>query len=466
LDGEGAPVTLRPYQQAAVDAAFEGWNCGLRRLLWSMPTGCGKTVAFAAVAERVLREGERVLILAHRTELIEQAKDKLAAYAPWCADRIGIVKAERDRWKAQCVVASVQTLQNSRLHRYAPGTFGLIVVDEAHHGAAPTYRAILDYLDAPRVLGVTATVNRGDGVGLADVFGQIIYAYPLLDAIREGYLCDVRQWAVETTTNLDGVATRAGDFQTAPLAKRVNMPERNALVVKAFLDRAADRQAVAFCVNVAHTKALAEAFRQQDVKAEAVWGEMGDDARADTLARFRRGEVRVLTNCQVLTEGWDEPSVSCILMARPTKSQPLYQQAVGRGLRLDDGKADLLVLDFVDASRKHTLVTVPSLLGLPGKTLCGATLAQRGKQQEAHERGREVCLAYTREVEAPPYYVCDTDPFAPRPKPERRAKRAAQRARHPAPQARRVGAGRSANGFAGLIVGWLARAGKGLFRHG
>jgi superfamily II DNA or RNA helicase len=407
-------VTLRPYQEAAVRAAFDAWRDGLGRVVWSMPTGTGKTVAFAAVAERVLRSCGRVLILAHREELIQQARDKLVAFAPWAAGSVGIVKAERDEWEAPCVVASVQTLQGPRLERYAPEAFALVIVDEAHHAAAPSYRRILDHLGAPHVLGVTATPKRGDGVGLHEVFARVVYSYGMQDAIREGHLCDIRQFAVETTTDLDAVATRDGDFVVGQLADTVNTPERNALVVKAFLERGPERKAVAFCVDVAHAQALAEEFRAWEVEAEAVWGAMGDEARAEALARFAAGELQVLCNCQLLTEGWDEPSVACVLMARPTKSRTLYQQAVGRGTRLCRGKPDLLVLDFVDATRRHNLVTTPDLLGDSCANMRGKSWSQREREiAEERERAQRATRApqWTRKRMA--FRLREVDPFEP-----------------------------------------------------
>lgn len=407
-------VTLRDYQQAAVKAANQAWCEGLGRVVWSMATGTGKTVAFAAVAERALRASRRVLILAHREELIQQAADKLGAFAPWARDLVGVVKAERDEWEAQCVVASVQSLQGARLERYEPGAFSLVIVDECHHAAAPSYRAILDHLQVPYVLGVTATPKRGDGVGLHEVFARVVYTYALQDGIRDGHLCDVRQFTIETDTDLDGVATRAGDFAERQLAETVNTSGRNALVTQAYRDHAAGRKAVAFCVDVAHAQDLAEEFRQAGYAAEAVWGGMGDEARADTLARFSAGELEVLTNCQVLTEGWDEPSVSCVLMARPTKSRLLYQQCVGRGTRLHPDKPDLLVLDFVDATRRHNLVTTPDLLGDSVKNLRGKSWSEREKEiAEEREEQRQLGLPPTWARRSMRYRLREVDPFEP-----------------------------------------------------
>jgi hypothetical protein len=284
------------------------------------------------------------------------------------------------------VVASVPTLGRSgsgRIGRLDPDQFYLIVVDEAHHATAETYRRTLEHFgvfepDTKRLLvGFTATPKRGDGQGLDGVFEEIAFSRALPEMVRTGYLAPLAAYRVETDVDLSGVRTRLGDFVTSQLSRAVNVQERNDLVVRIYLDRLGGRQTLCFCVDVAHARHLAEAFRETGVPAAAVTGETSRPEREASLLAFREGRLRVLTNCMVLTEGYDEPSVSGILLARPTKSTLLYTQMIGRGTRLHPGKADVTVVDIVDASRSHRLVTLPTLFGLPADfDLAGHTTAE------------------------------------------------------------------------------------------
>jgi len=385
-------LRLRAYQCAALDAIRAHLAAGRRRLLVAMPTGTGKTVCFAQLPSALQLAG-RWLVLAHREELLDQAERKLRAANPHLT--VAVEQAERRAGAADIVVASVQTLQRARLAALDPDDFAGVVCDEAHHATAPTYRAIFDHFQllepecARPLIGFTATPNRGDGVGLAEVFEAIAFEMGLREAIEAGWLAPLAGLRVQTRASLAGVHTRAGDFVAAELAEVVDTDARNSLVVGTYLEQAADRLALAFCVGVAHAQRLAEVFRVAGVPAAAVDGETPRDVRRDLLRRFAASDLRVLCNCGVLTEGFDCPSVDAIVMARPTKSSLLYAQCIGRGTRPAPGKADCLVLDFVDASARHSLISINSLFGLPASLdLQGRSAVEVKRELEAIEQQR------------------------------------------------------------------------------
>lgn len=402
-------IVLRDYQQEAVDAVFQALNEGVRRQLVVLPTGSGKTLVFCAVSQRFARP---TLVLAHRDELVRQAADKFEMV--WPEARLGIVKAqENDHEGKDVVVASVQTLSRpSRLSQFGPDRFGFLVVDEAHHAVARTYVFVLERLgfmsgDPDKLLlGVTATPVRGDRVGLGAVFQKIVYQRSLLWMVRAGYLVDFKGLAVDTGADLEGVRVVAGDFADADLEGALNTADRNGLVVRAYLDHAAGRRAVAFTAGVQHALDLAATFRAAGVPAEAISGEALEGERRRLLTAFRAGDVGVLCNCNLLTEGWDEPSLDCILMARPTKSKALYLQMIGRGARPYPGKQDCLIIDFVDNTGRHDVMSLPTLFGLSPESvqrqgLLGAALAKRRRAyREAGTAAAVPAAAATvREVE-------------------------------------------------------------------
>lgn len=361
-----APIlALRDYQQQAIDAVLAGQARGITRPLLVLPTGAGKTVVFCHLARRL---NLRTLILAHREELIEQAMQKMYHVDP-SAD-VGIVKAERDQHARRIVVASVQTLQQPRrLARFDAATFGLVIVDEAHHATAKGYRTILRHLGAfgdggPLVVGVTATPDRSDGVGLKAVFQEVVFQRDLRWMIDAGYLVEPRGVLVRLQAlDLKAVKTSAGDYQDGALGAALDAAQAPAIVAAAYQRHAADRTAIAYWPTVATAEAGAAAMRAVGIRAEALDGTTDPAVRRRLIADLGAGRLDCLHNCGVLTEGTDIPAVSCIVIARPTKSRALYSQIVGRGLRLADGKDSCVVLDVVGATRQHQLVTVASLLG-------------------------------------------------------------------------------------------------------
>jgi len=362
---------LRDYQQECLQTIKSRYLSGIRRQLVCLPTGSGKTVIFSAFPAYFQMKNQ-MLVLAHRSELLDQALDKIQRTNPQLHVEVEQAGRIADP-ESHVVVASVPTLgrkDSKRLSRLDPDRFFLIVVDEAHHATAKTYRRILEYFglfdpDTPKLMvGFTATPKRGDGEGLDAVFEEIVYSRSLPEMIGERYLAPVAGYRVETDVDLSRVKVRMGDFVVSQLSLAVNVEQRNRLVVNVFRTLLKNRRTLCFCVDVAHAHSLAEAFRLEGISAAAVTGDMDRMQREKVLSDFRDGTIHVVTNCMVLTEGYDEPSVEGIILARPTKSSLLYTQMIGRGTRLHPGKENVTVVDIVDVTRDQSINTLPGLFGL------------------------------------------------------------------------------------------------------
>lgn len=364
---------LRDYQKECLEAIYEGYKRGVRRQLISLPTGAGKTVIFSDFP-RYFKMKKQMLVLAHRAELLDQARDKICRANPDLKVEVEQAGRSADR-ESDVIVASVPTLgrkDSSRLAELNPDRFFLIIVDEAHHSTAETYKRILEYLDVfnPETLkllvGFTATPKRGDGVGLNEVYQEIIYSKSLPDMIQDGYLSPVAGYRVETDVDLTGVKTRMGDFVSSQLSRAVNIIERNNIITEVYSTYLKGKKTLCFCVDVSHAHSVAKSFNDEGIKAEAITGDMDMSRREQILSGFSSGNIDVLANCMVLTEGYDEPSVEGIILARPTKSSLLYTQMIGRGTRLHPGKENVTVIDIVDVTKGHSLSTLPALFGLSG----------------------------------------------------------------------------------------------------
>lgn len=349
---------LRPYQQAAIDAARDALR-EHRSTLLLMPTGCGKTVVFAEIARMTVERGHRVLVLAHRNELLDQARDKLAAAGVDAASE----KASKRAGDAPVVVASVQSLKGKRLAEFERDTFKLIVIDEAHHAAAKSYRDVVAHFDQARVIGVTATGDRADGQGLGKVFDSVAYQYGLAEAIRDGWLAPIRAYRVRCTgLDLDTIKVR-GDFHQGQLAEALRADRQLHEVVVPTLERVGDRPTIMFGVNVEHAFDLARVLNgYRPGCAMAVSGADKPKVRAEAVRAFMEGEVQFLVNCALYVEGFDAPNTAAVVIARPTKSRALFCQMVGRGTRLAPGKTDCLILDFVGNATKHRLAGPADIL--------------------------------------------------------------------------------------------------------
>jgi ATP-dependent helicase IRC3 len=366
----GEILFLRPYQREAVDRIFADWSAGRRRLLLTLPTGTGKTVVFCEIIRRLLAEGGGpVLIVAHREELLMQAREKLLRVAPHLR-----VELERGDLcadpRSDVVIASVQTLGRSGSKRLRWLRPELVIVDEAHHILARSYLRVLERFEVAHgntlLLGCTATPERLDGQELGRVFEREAYRMTLRQAIEEGWLCPITCYRVTTKTDLSRVHVHAGDFSPGELEQAVNVELRTESVIARWQEVAGDRRTIAFCVGVEHARDVARSFRAAGFAAAAVDGGMDAATRADVIDRFRAGTLQVVTCCEILTEGFDCPEVSAIVMMRPTKSKGLYAQMAGRGTRLAPGKSDLIIIDVVDNHARNSLRLAPEIIGLPG----------------------------------------------------------------------------------------------------
>ena len=350
-------MELRPYQQEAREAVEHQWR-EVDRTLLVLPTGCGKTIVFASVTADRVSAGDRVLILAHRGELLEQAADKLRqAVGLGCA----VEKAGESclgSWY-RVVVGSVQTLmREKRLEQFPPDYFGTIVIDEAHHAVSDSYRRILDHFADAKVLGVTATPDRGDMRDLGAVFESLAYEYTLPRAIREGYLTPIQALTVPLTLDISGVSMQSGDFKASEIDTALDPYLEQ--IAGEMAQLCADRKTVVFLPLVKTSQKFRDILNGHGFRAAEVNGESTD--RAEVLADFDAGKYNVLCNSMLLTEGWDCPSVDCVVVLRPTKVRGLYCQMVGRGTRLSPGKENLLLLDFLWMTERHELCHPASLI--------------------------------------------------------------------------------------------------------
>ncbi len=352
-----ALVQLRPYQLEAVNAVIAARKRGVRRMLLALPTGAGKTIVFSELIRRARHD---VLVLAHRDELLAQAKEKIEAALARSNDkrRVDIERGQnRASKRAQVLVASIRSLHEGRIGKALAGRdIRLVIYDECHHAVAEANRSVLEVIgvfdpDWPGTLvGVTATTRRADGRALGEIFEEIALERSLHQMIEDGYLRPLKGVRVETKTCLDGVTMRGDDFDVDELEEVVDVETRNQLVARSITELCRDRRTIAFCVGVRHAENLSRALNDMGVRAGMVCGEMPKPDRKRTLRRFREGKLQVITNVGVLTEGFDDPGVSAIAMVRPTRSEALYLQCVGRGMRLDPSAEDCLILDFVDLS--------------------------------------------------------------------------------------------------------------------
>lgn len=354
-----ATVELRPYQIEAC-RRIETSLLGARSTLLVMATGTGKTTVFG---ETLRRTPGRVLVIAHREELIDQAARRITTQT---GRKVDIEKAEQvaDR-DAPVVVASIQTIsKQARLERFTPDAFALVIVDEAHHAVSATYQRVLSYFGAAKVLGVTATPDRADELAMGQVFEDVAYCYEIGDAIADGWLCPIRATQVHCDSiDLADVKTVAGDLSPEQLDAVMRTEEVLHQVAKPTLELAGGRRTLVFTTSVENAHRLAEVFnRYREGCAEAVDGGTAREERRRILADHQAGRFQFLCNVGVLTEGYDDPQVSCVAMGRPTKSRALYTQMAGRGTRIAPGKSDLLLLDFVGNSGRHALVSAVDIL--------------------------------------------------------------------------------------------------------
>ncbi|MYV07823.1 DEAD/DEAH box helicase [Lactobacillus salivarius] len=351
-------MELRPYQETARQKVQEEWKEGKKRTLLVLPTGTGKTIVFSKIIEDRVKKGERVLVIAHRGELLEQASDKLYKSTGL---KTATEKAEQTSLGSfyRVVVGSVQTLQREkRLNQFPPEYFDTIVIDEAHHAISDGYQRVLEHFEDANVLGVTATPDRGDMRNLGSYFESLAYEYSLPEAIKSGYLSPIKALTIPLKLDLSNVKQQAGDFSTKDLG--IALDPYLEQIAEEMKKQCFNRKTVVFLPLVKTSQKFRDILNKHGFKAAEVNGESAD--REQILKDYEEGKCNVLCNSMLLTEGWDCPSVDCVIVLRPTKVRALYSQMVGRGTRLAPGKKELLLLDFLWHTERHELCHPANLI--------------------------------------------------------------------------------------------------------
>lgn len=351
-------MELRPYQREAVAAVKREWRKGKRKTLLVLPTGTGKTIVFANVARSEVRCGRKVLILAHRDELLQQAEDKIKTATGLTCAKEKAGETSIGSWY-RVTVGSVQTMmRDKRLNQFPADAFGTIIIDEAHHCLSDSYQHVLQHFPEANVLGVTATPERNNLKCLGEYFDSLAYEYTLPQAVGDGYLCKIKAQTIPLQLDLTGVKMSAGDYSAGGLGTALDpYLEQIAEEMKKYC---ADRKTVVFLPLVATARKFKAILNKAGFRAAEVNGQSRD--REEVLRDFADGKYNVICNAMLLTEGWDCPSVDCVIMLRPTKIRAMYCQCIGRGTRLSPGKKDLLILDFLWQTARHDLCRPASLI--------------------------------------------------------------------------------------------------------
>src|SRR5579872_194841 len=390
-------LELRPYQEECVRLVLEAFKkdrSGYEIII--LPTGGGKTVCFWQVAYNIpTQPGGNVLIIAHREELLDQAADKYRMICPNAI--IGKVGSGVHEYGCEVTVASIQTISRpDHLEKLQSIGFALIIVDEAHHIASNSYQKVLQALPNVFTLGVTATPDRLDKKDILKG-KKPLFSRNIIEMVQDGYLCNFKAIAIKTHINLDNVSTSMGDYNEGELNDAVNTPARNALIVEKYKEHANGKKAITFCVSVAHAEALAQAFNEGGIPSEMIEGNTPGDKRKLILHNHRIGELTNITNVNILSEGYDEPRVECIIMARPTQSRGLYVQQFGRGLRLAPRKKECILLDITDNCMNHRL-SPQNLRKAIGKHLNdNETLLEALEREKLESEEREIQVRKLKE---------------------------------------------------------------------
>lgn len=360
-------TVLRDYQLEARNAVWMAFRAGTRSGLLILPTGAGKTVTCASIIEPLHNHGKRVLFVVHRKELLEQAKETFERFGLTC----GLEKASQRVDVANLpdvTLTTPQSLKGERLERFSPSAFHIVVVDEGHRGSAASYRAICEHFTSAKILALTATPDRADGVPLANVYESVLYEMTLPDAVARGILAPIELLDVEVESlNLDDIKTHAGDFAQGELEAEILRDSVLHGMAKPLSEHAADRKIAAFLPGVKSAHRFVEVCAGYGITAVAVDGGMKDDARAEAFAKYARNEVQLIACADLLSEGWDSPRTDCVALCSPTKSRGRLVQRIGRGTRKAEGKANCLVINFCPGSVKHSTLVSPrdALAGCP-----------------------------------------------------------------------------------------------------
>jgi ATP-dependent helicase IRC3 len=369
-------LNLRPYQRQTIDAVKADWQNGYTDVMTTVATGGGKTIVFLQLLDEVLRDGNRAIILSHRSELVTQPYDRLGQFWPARQSRAGIVMADRNETWAQLVIGTVQTLQSEKrlAQVLRSGPIDYLVIDEAHHAVAGGYGQVLaalkDCNPQLRHLGVTATPLRADEKGLREIYQKESAHFGIKELVKQGYLAPPRWLAIQTGISLADIRTQGSgadrDFSAKQLANVYETSNCFDLVVESHKKYADGRQSVAFTVSVDGAYQLADAFKAAGIAAAAADGTTPMQERRWLLNDFRAGKFQVLCNVALWTEGLDLPEISCVHQVRPTQSDGLYTQMIGRGLRLFPGKVDALILDYAPIDSRN-IAMMGDVLGVEAK---------------------------------------------------------------------------------------------------
>lgn len=353
-------MNLRPYQQEAFERVLSEWDGGVKKTLLVLPTGTGKTIVFSKIAEECVRRGKRVLIMAHRGELLEQAADKIFKSTGL---QCSVEKASETclgQWY-RIIVGSVQTLMHERrLKKFTPDYFDVIVIDEAHHCVSDSYQRVLQHFNNSYVLGVTATPDRADLKNLGSYFDSLAFEYTMPQAIKSGYLVPIKALTVPLKIDISMVGISAGDFKVGEIGTALDPYLYQ--IADEMVKYCMDRKTIVFLPLIATSQKFMGILNERGFVAAEVNGSSED--RAQILQDFEDGKYNVLCNSMLLTEGYDCPAVDCIIVLRPTKSRPLYAQMIGRGTRLspETGKDHLLLIDFLWMTERHELCHPAALI--------------------------------------------------------------------------------------------------------
>jgi superfamily II DNA or RNA helicase/phage antirepressor YoqD-like protein len=343
-------IRLREYQNTLIQQIYSSWASGKKKVLAQLPTGAGKTICFAEIVKSFAAKQQGVLVLAHRQELIEQAATKITETTGL---NVGIIRSGvKPDYSALVQVASVQSL-GSRMDSLGP--ISLVICDEAHHSMAKSWRSILSAFPDQYILGFTATPIRLDGSGFIDQYDALVQGASVADLINDGFLCSYRLYAAPQAMGTESVRKQGGDYSAADLAKQNNVIELSGHLIESYRRHANGLQAVVFAINVDHSKAIAERYNREGIAAAHLDGKASTKERANTIAAFRRGEIRVLANCNLFDEGFDLPSLGCVQIARPTQSLGKYLQMLGRGARPSPGKDCAIYIDHTNNYLIHSL---------------------------------------------------------------------------------------------------------------
>ena len=372
-------MQLRPYQKQSIEAIRHEWSEGNNKTLLVLPTGCGKTIVFASLLQDYAMQGDKCLVLAHRGELLEQARDKIKKVS---GIECSLEKANETSIGSDLniTLGSVQTLMNeSRLNQFSKDYFKYIVVDETHHILADSYQKIMNHFSDSYVVGVTATAERSDMKNLGKYFDSLAYEYSLIEAIHDGYLSPIKALTVPLNIDISNVKVSQGDYQVGDIGDALEPYLYQ--IADSMIEYCKDRKTIVFLPLIKTSQKFCSILREKGMNAAEVNGESKD--REQILKDFEEDKYQVLCNSMLLTEGYDCPSIDCVVVLRPTKVRSLYSQMVGRGTRLYPNKKDLLILDFLWMTSKHELCRPACLIAKKDDIANRATKKQEDKQGEA-----------------------------------------------------------------------------------